>query len=162
MNNELKDSDREELGQMLTLLLTDEYVLYATTWDYCWNVRGPADGALHEQLEGQYEQIARSLRDLANRARTLGTGVRGHWVDLTKAARSSPIPGLAFPIVHMLTELLALHDGMVAQLHLDRAACIQRFADFGTAGFLETLIKQHEQMAVFLRAQLGSRVEKVS
>ncbi len=37
----LSDGARLEVGQMLNLLLADEYVLYATAHDYHWNVTGP-------------------------------------------------------------------------------------------------------------------------
>ncbi len=54
----LNDEARLEVGQILNLLLADEFVLYVTTRDYHWNVTGPAFLSLHQQFQAQYEQIA--------------------------------------------------------------------------------------------------------
>ena len=85
----LNDEARLEVGQILNLLLADEYVLYATTRDYHWNVTGPEFLALHQQFEAQTLQLADWIDDVAERARAIGVGARGNWVELTKAARSS-------------------------------------------------------------------------
>jgi starvation-inducible DNA-binding protein len=158
----LNEEARLEVGQILNLLLADEYVLYATTRDYHWNVTGPEFPSLHEQFEKQYEQVATWIDDVAERARAIGVGARGNWADLTKAARSSADPGIGLPAEHMLAELLALHEEMIVQLRTDSEVCIERFKDAGTADFLNGLMKQHEKAAWMLRAQLESEEEEAS
>ena len=51
----------------------------------------------------------------------------------------------------MLTELLILHEQMVAQLRL------QRLSTVGTTEFLRGMIEQHERAVGMLRAQLEQR-----
>jgi starvation-inducible DNA-binding protein len=158
----LSDEARLEVGQMLNLLLADEYVLYATTRDYHWNVTGPEFLSLHQQFEAHYEQIAQWTDDVAERARAIGAGARGNLADLIKAARLSADPGIDLPAEHMLSELLALHEEMIVQLRGDSEACTNRFKDAGTADFLTGLMERHEKAAWMLRAQLETEEEETS
>jgi starvation-inducible DNA-binding protein len=158
----LNDEARLEIGQMLNLILADEYVLYATTHDYHWNVTGPEFRSLHKQFEEQYNQIAQWIDDVAERARTIGVGARGNWAELTKAARTSADPGIGLAAEHMLAELLALHEEMIVQLRTDSEACTERFKDAGTADFLTGLMKRHEKIAWMLRAQLETEEAETS
>lgn len=162
INIGLNDEARLEVGQILNLLLADEYVLYATTRDYHWNVTGPEFLSLHQQFESQYTQIADWIDQIAERVRSIGIGARGNWVDLTKSARSSADPGAGLPAEHMLSELLALHEEMIVQLRTDNEACAKNFKDVGTADFLTGLMEQHEKVAWMLRAQLENEEEETS
>ena len=157
----LNDEARLEIGEMLNLLLADEYVLYATTRDYHWNVTGPEFHSLHKEFEDQYGQVADWIDQVAERARAIGAGARGNWADLTKAARSSADPGIDLASDHMLSELLALHEDLAIQLRKD-AASAERLGDIGTTDFLTGLLEQHEKTAWMLRAQLETEEEEAS
>lgn len=158
----LNDVARLEVGQILNLLLADEFVLYATTRDYHWNVTGPEFRSLHQQFEEQYDQIAVWIDDVAERARAIGVGARGNFADLAKAARSSADPGIDLLAEHMLAELLALHEEMVVQLRADSVACLDRYKGAGTADFLTGLMEKHEKAAWMLRAQLETEEAEAS
>jgi starvation-inducible DNA-binding protein len=158
----LSDEARLEVGQTLNLILADEFVLYATTRDYHWNVTGPEFRSLHLQFEEHYTQIAQWIDDVAERARAIGVGARGNWADLVKAARSSADPGMDLPADHMLSELLALHEDLVVQLRTDSEACLTRFKDAGTADFLTGLMEKHEKAAWMLRSQLETEEAEAS
>ncbi len=158
----LNDETRMEVGQMLNLLLADEYVLYATTRDYHWNVTGPDFRSLHLEFESQYEEIAKWIDDVAERARAIGVGALGNWADLTKAARSSADPGIDLSSEEMLMELLSLHEEMIVQLRADSDSCLERYADSGTADFLTGLMEKHEKAAWMLRAQLENEAEEAT
>jgi len=142
------------------VLLADEYVLYATTRDYHWNVTGPEFRSLHLQFEEQYGQVAQWIDDVAERARAIGVSAQGNWAALTKAARTSADPGAGLPAEHMLSELLALHEDLVVQLRTDSETCLTRFKDAGTADFLTGLMEKHEKAAWMLRAQLETEEEE--
>jgi starvation-inducible DNA-binding protein len=148
----ISDEARREVGQLLNLILVDEYVLYITTRDYHWNVTGPEFRSLHQQFEEQYEQIALWIDDVAERARAIGTDARGNWADLMKAARTSAAPGAGLAAETMLAELLALHEELIVQLRRDSEACTERYKDAGTADFLTGLMEQHEKAAWMIRA----------
>jgi starvation-inducible DNA-binding protein len=158
----LNDETRMEVGQMLNLLLADEYVLYATTRDYHWNVTGPDFRSLHLEFESQYEEVAKWIDDVAERARAIGVGALGNWADLTKAARSSADPGIDLSSEEMLMELLSLHEEMIVQLRADSDSCLERYADSGTADFLTGLMEKHEKAAWMLRAQLENEAEEAT
>jgi starvation-inducible DNA-binding protein len=158
----LNDEARLEVGQILNLLLADESVLYATTRDYHWNVTGPEFHSLHVLFESQYEQLAKWIDDIAERARSIGVGARGNWADLAKSARTSADPGIGLPGEHMLSELLALHEEMIVQLRTDSGACIERYKDSGTADFLTGLMERHEKTAWMLRSQLETEDAETS
>jgi starvation-inducible DNA-binding protein len=158
----LPEEARVEVGQMLNLLLADEYVLYVTTRNYHWNVTGPEFPSLHKLFETQYEQIAEWIDQIAERARAIGVLARGSWADLTKASRSAVDPSIDLPAKFMLAELLALHEGLIVQLRTDSEACTKRFSDAGTADFLTGLMEQHEKTAWILRAQLKTEDEESS
>lgn len=150
----LNDKACLEVGQMLNLLLADETMLYATTRDYHWNVTGPGFIALHQQFETQYGQLAEAIDAIAERARAIGVGARGSWIELTKAARSLAAAGTGLGANQMVSVLLALHEELIVQLRADSAACAASLNDAGTADFLTGLMVQHEKTAWFLRAQL--------
>jgi starvation-inducible DNA-binding protein len=158
----LNDEARLEVGQMLNLILADEYVLYATTRDYHWNVTGPGFLGLHQQFEAQYNELAQWIDDVAERARAVGVGARGNWADLTKAARTSADPGIGLSAEHMFSELLALHEEMIVQLRTDSEACTDRYRDAGTADFLTGLMARHEKVAWMLRAELETEEQEVA
>ncbi len=150
----LNDEARLEVGQMLNLLLADEYVLYVTTRDYHWNVTGPEFLSLHLLFETQFGQFADWIDDVAERARAIGIGARGSWADLTKAARVSADAGIGLSREHMLGGLLGLHEQLIVRLRADSDACTVRFKDAGTADFLTGLMERHEKAAWMLRAQV--------
>ena len=158
----LNDEARLEVGSLLNLLLADEFVLYATTRDYHWNVTGPGFRSLHQQFEEQYGQIAVWIDDVAERARAIGTGARGNWAELMSAARTSADPGTGLAAEHMLAELLALHEDLIVQLRTDAETCTVRFKDAGTADFLTGLMEKHEKAAWMLRAQLETEEAETS
>lgn len=158
----LNDEARLEVGQMLNLLLADESVLYATTRDYHWNVTGPDFRSLHLEFEAQYEQLAKWIDDIAERARSIGVGAQGNWAELSKSARTSADPGIGLPGEHMLSELLALHEELIVQLRTDSESCLERYGDAGTADFLTGLMERHEKAAWMLRSQLETEEAEVS
>jgi len=77
---------------------------------------------------------------------------------LISATAAAEIPNFphAFPAEprrrcssRLLAELLAMNEEMIEQLHLERTS------EAGTAGFLATMIAQHEKAAALLRSQLA-------
>jgi starvation-inducible DNA-binding protein len=158
----LNDETRLEVGQILNLILADEYVLYATTRDYHWNVTGPEFQSLHLQFESQYEELAERIDAVAERARAIGVGAEGNWSDLTKAARTSADPGVGLSSSEMLLELLSLHEEMIVQLRTDGESCLERYGDAGTADFLTGLMEKHEKTAWMLRSQLETQEAEAS
>jgi hypothetical protein len=72
-----------------------------------------------------------------------------HVLSFIQAARAPSAPGLELSSDPMLVELLTLHEEMIAQLRAERPN------PFSTAGFLESMIGQHEGAAAMIREKLG-------
>ena len=64
-----------QVVKALEQILADSYALYFKTQNYHWNVEGTEFRSLHLLFEGQYEDLAESLDELAERIRTLGVTV---------------------------------------------------------------------------------------
>lgn len=139
---------------MLNRLLADEQVLHATMRDYHWNATGPEALDLQQQFAAQAGEVAEWMNQIARWTRSIGAGIEGSWGELTGAARVLAVPGRGLPVVHMLAQVIALHEEMIAQLRADCAVCGGRFRDFGTVEFLTLLSEQHEHAAVMLRTRL--------
>lgn len=156
----LTEAVRHEVGRILNRLLADEYVLYATTRDYHWNVAGPEFHSLHQLFEAQYEEIADWIDEIAERARAIGVGAHGSWTALTKTARLSAGQGIGCPPSGMIHGLLSLHEKIIVQLRTDTETCTEHLKDSGTADFLTGLMAGHEKSAWMLRSHLESGNKK--
>jgi starvation-inducible DNA-binding protein len=147
-------AQRTAVVQLLNQLLADEFVLYAKTRNYHWNVVGPHFHDLHKFFESQYEQIEDFIDDVAERARTLGGTAAGTLAEFSQLTRLKEHPG-ATPSAHeMVQHLLADHETLIRQLREDLAACQDKHGDAGTADFLTGLLEEHEKMAWMLRSCL--------
>lgn len=66
-------------------VLVDSYAVYLKTQNYHWNVTGPNFAALHTLLEGQYEELAEAVDDLAERLRTFDVRVKAGFKSFQEA-----------------------------------------------------------------------------
>jgi starvation-inducible DNA-binding protein len=151
---------REEIGGILNSILAEENVLHATARDYYWNVTGLEFLHLRQHFGVEYKQAERWMDEVAEHACMIGAGARGSSSDLAKAASAYAAPGVGLPALDMLSELLILHDLLVAQLRTDRETCARHHTASGTTDFLTGLMKQHEKAAWLLRAQLSDRPKR--
>ena len=83
----IADNHLSEVSNLLNVLLADEFVLYAKTRNYHWNVTGPHFSDLHKFFEGQYEEIDEILDSVAERARMLGHFAIGSLNQFSKSTR---------------------------------------------------------------------------
>ena len=68
----LDRKEREKLAELLNQALSDTYVLYTKVQGVHWNVRGPLFYSVHKMTEQQYEDLAESIDEIAERVRALG------------------------------------------------------------------------------------------
>src|SRR4051812_37599284 len=69
VNIGLLDEERQAIVDILNTVLADEFVLYAKTRRFHWNVEGVHFAQLHQLFEQQYEQLAQAIDGVAERAR---------------------------------------------------------------------------------------------
>ena len=63
----------EKVCEILHQLLASTYTLYLKTQNYHWNVLGPHFQSLHMLFQSQYEELAESIDEIAER-------IRGSWL----------------------------------------------------------------------------------
>ncbi len=148
----LNNQQREGVCTILNALLADEFVLYTKTRNFHWNVKGPHFNDLHKFFEGQYDELADVVDDVAERIRSLGRAAPGSLAEFSKLARLREETGRELPGDEAAASLLKDHEALVRQLRTDLVTCQEKFGDAGTSDFLTGLMEQHEKMAWMLRA----------
>jgi starvation-inducible DNA-binding protein len=71
-NTGIDRNSRQKLAEELGLVLANSYALYAETQGVHWNIVGPMFYSVHKLTEDQYEDLAASIDELAERIRALG------------------------------------------------------------------------------------------
>jgi starvation-inducible DNA-binding protein len=145
---------RDQVVDLVTATLADEYLLYTKTRNYHWNVVGPQFNDLHKFFEAQYEELDDIVDEVAERARALGGRAAGTLAEFVRRARlkeAADSPDAST----MIANLLADHEAVIRSLRRDLQTCADRLGDAGTSDFLTGLMERHEKMAWMLRAFLG-------
>jgi starvation-inducible DNA-binding protein len=153
----LTDEQRAGVIEILNGTLSDLHVLYTKTRNYHWNVVGEHFRDLHKLLEEQYEALAESIDEVAERTRMLGAPALGTMTEFLERARLKEQPGDHPDQFTMLSNLCADHEATIRQLREDADACDEEFHDMGTNDFLIGLMQVHEKMAWMLRSFLIER-----
>ena len=65
----IKEENRKEIAEGLSVFLADSFTLYLKTHNFHWNVTGPMFNALHVMFEGQYTEQWNALDEIAERIR---------------------------------------------------------------------------------------------
>ena len=154
VNIGISDKNRQAVAKILSVLLSDEYVLYTKTRKYHWNVTGLQFNDLHKFFESQYETLNDIVDDVAERARSLGSISFGTLTEFLKYTRLKEKPGQNPNAQGMIQDLLTDHEAVIRSLRVDLEACAHEYQDMGTSDFLTGLMEQHEKMSWMLRSFL--------
>ena len=153
-NTGIPENHLQPLATMLNTLLADEYVLYAKTRNYHWNVTGASFMELHKLFEGQYEDLATVVDDIAERSRALGhyaVGTLKQVLALTRLVEDEQPTDYK----QMIQNLLNDHETIIRILRNDINVAADQYKDAGTSDFFTGLMKQHEKTAWILRSYLA-------
>lgn len=151
----LTTAERQGVVDILNALLADEMVLYQKTRNYHWNVRGLQFDQLHKFFENQYDDLANTIDEVAERTRAVGGFAVGTLQEFKELARLAESPGEYPSAERMLSNLLTDHESIIRSLRKDQETCLERFHDVGTNDFLVGLMERHEKMAWMLRASVA-------
>lgn len=150
----LSEDNRAGVAEILNLLLADESVLYTKTRNFHWNVTGPLFYSLHNMLEEQYQQLAESIDEIAERVRQMefkAIGSMKAFLDLTRLKEASKeVPS----DTDMVKKLLEDHEAIIRLMREDIERLENELDDVGTSDFVTGLMQQHEKMAWMLRSLL--------
>jgi len=137
----------------LNRLLADEFVLYAKTKNYHWNVTGAHFGPLHKMLEEQYEKLDEVMDEVAERVRMLGGIARATLREFGESSSIEERSPEGVDECGLLCDLLADHETVARSLRDAIDASDQR-KDHGTSDLLSGILRGHEKTAWMLRAHL--------
>ncbi len=150
----LSIDQRQDVVQILSTLVADEFLLCTKTRNYHWNVVGPHFHDLHKFFESQYEELDNIIDDAAERVRQLGGRTVGTLKEYLSIARLEEGSGNQPDASRMIPNLLDDHETTIRHLRADLEACADKYRDAGTSDFLTGLLEKHEKMAWMLRACL--------
>ncbi len=150
----IKDDDRVAVADLLQKVLANVNVLYIKTRNFHWNLTGPRFHTLHAFLEEQYEKLAQTADEVAERIRTIGAFPIGTMAEFLKTSDLVEDPGVRPPTDLMLALLLKDHETIIKGLRDDVDTCDDEHHDTGTADFLTGLMEAHEKLAWMIRAHL--------
>jgi starvation-inducible DNA-binding protein len=144
---------RGRVCDMLNVALSNTVVLYFKTRNYHWNVTGMQFAPLHALFEQQYDQLEEAIDEIAERIRQIGGVPFATLDEYKRAAVLDEQPGVLYPAVQMVRNLLDDHETVIRALRAN-ADTADELGDMGTNDFLIGLMQAHEKMAWFLRAHL--------
>lgn len=153
MNTDLKRDDRVEMAEKLGEVLASTYVLYQKTQSVHWNVTGPMFVSVHKMTEAQYEDLAESIDDLAERIRALGAKTP---VGLSKYINSSAIDDQTeWGDVDAMLRQLSSDNLAVADQMREFVKTAEKANDVFTADLLTSRIGALEEASWMLSASLS-------
>ncbi len=144
---------RKEVAQCLTYLLADTYVLQLKTQYYHWNVTGENFQALHTLFGAQYDALALSVDELAERVRALGhiaPGTFREFLALSLIEEDKSLPSGWKSMVH---NLVAARETITRNTR-KWLETVQKAGDEGTADIFIKMLQEHEKAAWMLRSHL--------
>ena len=145
---------QKEVADKLNTLLADEFVLYAKTRNYHWNVESMNFTELHEFYEEQYDTLAEVIDAIAERVRKIGHYSLGRLEDYLKITNLKEQETTSDP-KKQLNNLLEDHETIIRELRKLIPDLEDEYKDTGSADYLTGLLQEHEEMAWMIRSHLG-------
>lgn len=148
--------EKKELSKSikdLTVVLSNEMVLYVKSRKFHWNVKGNSFMELHKLFENQYNTLEETIDEVAERISKLG----GKTIGTMKEFIENSILSEESQYVNqnqMLEELLDDHEKIIIQLRkfIENAEISK---DAGTTDFLTGILLDHESKSWVLRKYLS-------
>lgn len=109
INIGINEEDRMEIAKGLSHLLADTYTLYLKTHNFHWNVTGPMFQTLHIMFEGQYNELALAVDEIAERIRALGVKAPGTYKEFLELSSVKETLG-DVKAMDMVRELVHGHE----------------------------------------------------
>jgi starvation-inducible DNA-binding protein len=154
INIGIEEKDRREIAEGLSRLLADTYTLYLKTHNFHWNVTGPMFQTLHLMFEGQYNELALAVDQIAERIRALGFPAPGTYKEFSQLSSINEEQGV--PAAEVMIKLLVEGQEAVARTARSVFPVVDRVNDEPTADLLTQRMQVHEKTAWMLRSLLAA------
>jgi starvation-inducible DNA-binding protein len=138
----------------LNKVLADEFILYAKTRNYHWNVEGSNFMEMHKFYESQFEQLDEIIDNVAERIRPLGHYAEARLKDYIKLSHLEE-QEYTNKQSEQLQNLLEDHETIIQNLRKLITLFADKHKDLGSSDFVTGLMEQHEKMAWFIRSYIG-------
>lgn len=151
----ISEKNSHEVAIILNALLADEQVLYTKLRNYHWNYEGSNFSEMHAFYEGQYEQLAEIIDEIAERIRMIGhysTGRLKDFLSITRLLEQDYTNHQQTQLKNLLDD----HETIIRQVRRDISETGDKYQDAGTADLLTgVVLRAHEKMAWMIRSYLG-------
>ncbi|HJR99342.1 MAG TPA: DNA starvation/stationary phase protection protein [Flavobacterium sp.] len=154
MNIGISEKNLKAIHELLNNVLADGNILYIKLRKFHWNLSGDNFMELHKLFEEQYNTIALSIDEVAERITSLGGVAIGTSSEFSEASQLKETPGKVPDNQNMLKELVGDHETIVRALRKFVDQSEEELGDKGTSDFLTELMQNHEKMAWKLRKYL--------
>lgn len=152
INIGISEENRKQIASGLSKLLADTYTLYLKTHNYHWNVTGPHFQTLHVMFEGQYNELALAVDQIAERIRSLGFKAPGSYADFSKLTSIKEIT-TELKAEEMIADLVRGQEEVVKTAR-SMFEIVDAAHDEPTADLLTQRMQLHEKNAWMLRSLL--------
>jgi starvation-inducible DNA-binding protein len=149
----LPDKSKAAVSVILNILLADEHILYTKTRNYHWNYEGDNFMEMHKFYEGQYDELAEMIDEIAERIRMLGHFPEGRLEDFLRLTRLTE-PAYTTDQNEQLKNLLGDHESIITNIRKAIEKVDNTYKDAGTTDFITGIMQQHEKMAWMIRSYL--------
>ncbi len=151
----ISEKDLKNTNKTLSVLLSNEMLLYVKTRKFHWNISGNSFMELHLLFENHYKELEETIDEVAERINKLGSHTIGTMKEFIEQATLKEAPGKYPGQKEMIAELLKDHEQVIKEIrkHVDNEE--KEGLDAGTTDFLTKLIEQHETIAWKLRRYLN-------
>jgi starvation-inducible DNA-binding protein len=151
VNIGIPDAQLEKIYALLNTILADANIFYIKLRKFHWNITGPDFIEYHELFEEQYEAVAETIDEIAERISQLGGIAIGTTVEFAQFSQLKEAAGKVPGETEMLKELVGDHETIIRSLREAIGRCDEDFKDVGTADFLTDVIRAHEKQAWKIR-----------
>lgn len=151
----ITDDHRQEIADLLSTILADEFVLYSKILNAHWNIEGPDFHAAHVYLEKLYKEQQEIIDALAENIRYLGHYVPAQlnkYLKLTHLSDDAPEKNDSQTL---FAELLVNHESIIIVLRENIKSVADKLKAEGISDYLTGLMEYHMKTAWMLRSHLG-------
>jgi starvation-inducible DNA-binding protein len=141
-------------AQQLNVILADEFVLYAKTRNYHWNVEGSNFMEMHKFYESLYSELEEVIDVVAERIRSIGHYSQGRLKDFLEQTHLLE-QDYTTNQKEQLQNLLEDHETIIRYLRKNIPVFNDTYQDIGNGDMMTSLLKQHEKWAWFIRSYLS-------
>ncbi|MBP9680579.1 MAG: DNA starvation/stationary phase protection protein [Bacteriovorax sp.] len=148
----IDEKHREEIANGLSHFLADSYTLYLKTHNYHWNVTGPMFQPLHVMFEGQYNDLAVAVDEIAERIRALGMKAPASYSEFMKLTVIKECVN-EVSATQMISDLVLSHEAVIRTARRI-FSIVTEAHDEPTADLIIQRLRVHEKTAWMLRSML--------